>query len=333
MHTRGALEDYCEKWLNSCATAKLIAMEYHLDHRVRLCHESKHKALYSWSLQEVSQNGEQIGLDQVPWNWSLSFSASELRYHKEVNIERESAPKDIIRTSGEVSSTELIRAVLHSGRPAADGIFEPEATYSMFGTNRQIKNFSLVIWPLKGGDSKDSCAVWGCISYTTENDFRAETEDDILQIHVRVSSERFNELRELVNHVHPDSFVIRLGKVAGVYSAWSPSVSTNRIKVLTAEAEHKVDAPNGCEVEPPRLGAVGEFTLIATSRSSLSLRLDPDESAKDDGLANRSEEGRDEPDERVKALTDRLGQIQTALGSLRWPMWLTAILLLFLCLK
>lgn len=308
-------------------------MECHLDHRIRLSQESKYKNLYSWSLQEVSENGEQIGLDQVPWQWSLYFSASELRYTKEVSIQRESAPEDILRNSEGVSSAESISAVLHSGRPSADGIFEREAFYSMFGTNRQIKDFSLVIRPLEEVDSRDACAVWGCISYTSEIDFRTETEDDILQIYVGVSSERFNELRELVNHVRPDVFVIRLGRVAGFYSEWSPSVSTNRIKVLTGGSEHKVEVPDGCEVDPPRLGEVGEFALTATSRNSLKLKRDSDESGEVDELAARNEEGFHEPEQGHDALTERLVRNQKALDRLKWPIWLIVVLLLLLVLK
>lgn len=308
-------------------------MDYHLDHQIRLSEESKYKNLYSWSLQEVSENGEQIGLDQVPWNWSLYFSASELRYHKEVTIKREVDPEDISRASKDASSAESISAVLHSGWQSADGLFEREATYSMFGTNRRIKDFGLVIRPIEDGDSIDACTLWGCISYTSEIDFRTETEDDILQIYVGVSSGRFNELRQLVDHVHPDTWVVRLGRVDGFYSEWSPSVSTNRIKVLTAGSEHKVNVPEGCEVSPRRLGAVGEFSLMTTSRTLLNLKRDSDESEKADELAYGKEEGRHGSDESVNALTERLGRIQTSLDKLKWPMWLIVILLLLLWLK
>ena len=104
-------------------------MDYHLDHRTRLSPESEYKNLYPWSLQEVSENGEQIGLDQVPWRWSLYFSArSELRYTKEVSIQREGAPEDVLRTSEGVSSAESISAVLHSGRPSVDIGQKPRAS-------------------------------------------------------------------------------------------------------------------------------------------------------------------------------------------------------------
>lgn len=308
-------------------------MDYHLDHRTRLSQEGEYKNLYSWSLQEVATNGEQIGLDQVPWRWSLNFYASELRYTKEVKIKRESAPEDIPRTSEGVSSAESIYAVLHSGKPSANGTFVHEATYSMFGTNRQIENFSLVIQPLEGVESKDACVVWGGISYTSEVDFRTETEDDILQIYVTVSSERFNELRDLVNHVRPDVFLIRLGRVAGFYSEWSPSVTTNRIKVLTDETEHKVEVPEGCEVTPPRLGGVGEFSLTMMSRNSLELGRDSDESSKVDELTDRNEKGFPEPAQRRDALVERLAGNQIVLVKLKWPIWLIVVLLLLLLLK
>jgi len=308
-------------------------MDYQLDHQIRLCQETKHKSLYSWSLQEVSENGEQIGLNQVPWNWSVYFSASELRYNKELIIRRESPPEDIFRRSEEISSAESITAVLHSGRLSVGGSFEREATYSMFGTNREIKDFGLIIRPLEEGDSKDSCTVWGCVSYTTEIDFRTETENDTFQIYLELSAERFNELRDLVNHVHPNAFLIRLGRVDGFYSEWSPSVSTNRIKVLTSGSEHKVYAPDGCVIDPPRLGTVGEFSLVATSKNCLELRRDSQDLGEENGLENQNDEDLYQSQERGYALNVRLGQLHQALDKLRWPMWLAVTLLFLLLLK
>lgn len=308
-------------------------MEYHFDHRIRLSQESEYKNLYSWSLQELSETGEQLGSDQVPWQWSLYFSASGLRYNKELSIERQGDPEDILPSQEGVSNTESISAVLHSGVTNADGYFEREAVFSMLGTKRQIKEFSLVIRPLEKEDSEEACGIWGCVSYTSETDFRTETEDDILQISVGVSSERFKDLRDLVNHVRPDVFFIRLGRVSGFYSEWSPSVSTNRIKVLTRGSEHNVELPDGCEVDPPRLGEVGEFVLTAVRRNALELKREPDVWVEEDEQVESEETSIREPEQSSNAIIERLARNQVAIERLKWPIWAIVLLLLLLYLK
>jgi hypothetical protein len=308
-------------------------MEYHFDHRIRLSQESEYKNLYSWSLQEISDTGEQIGSDQVPWHWSLYFSASELRYNKELSIERQGDPEDLLPSQKGVSSAESISAVLHSGVTDADGFFEREAVYSMLGTNRQIQKFSLSIRPLETDESNEVCSVWGGVSYTSEIDFRTETEDDILQISVVVSPERFKEFRDLINHVRPDVFFVRLRWVSGFYSEWSPSISTNRIKVLTRGSEHKVEAPEGCEVVPPRLGEVGEFALTAARRNALVLKREPDVWEEKDELVKTEEAGHSDLEQSPNGLMKQLARNQATLEGLKWPIWAIVILLLLLYLK
>lgn len=63
-------------------------MDYHLENEVLLSEKSKYKSLYSWSLQEFNKEGRQIGADQIPWEWSLYFTASELRHDHSININR-----------------------------------------------------------------------------------------------------------------------------------------------------------------------------------------------------------------------------------------------------
>ncbi|MGO4440312.1 hypothetical protein [Rhizobium sp. RAF56] len=55
--------------------------------------------------------------------------------------------------------------------------------------------------------------------------------------------------------------MFRVGGVEGFYAEWSPSISTDSIKVLTADKEHKVEIPDGCEIQPWRLGKVSEAEL------------------------------------------------------------------------
>jgi hypothetical protein len=51
-------------------------MDYHIDRKVVLSEESEFKNLYKWSLQELDENGKQIGRNLVPWSWSLNFTVT-----------------------------------------------------------------------------------------------------------------------------------------------------------------------------------------------------------------------------------------------------------------
>ena len=65
-------------------------MEYDLDYEIRFnteC-EFKNSYPYPWSIQEFSSDGKKFGQDQIPWNWSLIFSASELRYSRSIGIDK-----------------------------------------------------------------------------------------------------------------------------------------------------------------------------------------------------------------------------------------------------
>ncbi|MGO4642472.1 hypothetical protein AB4Z43_28955 [Mesorhizobium sp. 2RAF45] len=61
-------------------------MENHIDRRIILCPESENKNLFEWSLQEVDADGKKIGLDQVPWEWTLYFTATELTLRDTLTI-------------------------------------------------------------------------------------------------------------------------------------------------------------------------------------------------------------------------------------------------------
>ena len=121
----------------------------------------------------------------------------------------------------------------------------------MFGTDRTISDFGLLIMPLEGEDQQERCTVWGCVSYTTENDFRNETDDDTVSFYLYVRPETFERYTRKITASEVDKAFFRVVGVAGFYSEWSPSVSTDRIKVLTADEEHVVEIPDKCEIAPP----------------------------------------------------------------------------------
>lgn len=316
-------------------------MDYHLEREIRLSEESKYKNLYSWSLQEFNEEGEKIGSDQVPWAWSLYFTASELRHHHSIEIDR-SNESDDEKNNAPVEESETIYAILHPGICRDGKWLEDDTSYSMFGTNRRVKEFGLRIHKLEDDDGKERCSLWGCVSYTTEIDFRDETTEDIVEIYLWLAPNRFNRIVELIKDRRADIVQIRLGGVSGFYSEWSPSISTNNIKILAASEDQKIIFPENCEIVPPRLGDVGEFNISITQRNMINPKQDlrgidinklfeePDDYEEE--VYEGQEITESQPD-KVSLLLTQLGRNEMALAKLRAPLWLIFIVLLLLLIK
>lgn len=249
-------------------------MEFNLDHEIRLNEDPQFKNLYSWSLQEFSIDGTKIGAEQIPWNWGLNFSATEIRYNKTLKIEK---PSNLDEESTNYKSpvqTESITASLYPGVCLDGKSIERSTRYSMFGTKRLVHDFALSIHKLEEGQTLERCNIWSCVSYTYDVDFYDETTPDTVQISIWVSSEKFYSLCKALAQREIDIFQVRLKGVSGFYSDWSPSISTSDIKILTADDEHQVLAPEGCKILPPRVGEVEDFELSIVQRRALNIKQD-----------------------------------------------------------
>src|SRR6185312_16026297 len=69
-----------------------MALDYQLDRKVRFVDESEYKSLYKWSLQEFDETGKKIGQPQVPWSWSLPFTATEVSLSESLKLEHNAPP-------------------------------------------------------------------------------------------------------------------------------------------------------------------------------------------------------------------------------------------------
>lgn len=244
-------------------------MENHIDRRVVLSQDSEFKGLYKWSLQEQDADGKKIGRDQIPWDWGLYFTASELALNDTLAIKPDYLG-DAEDEKMAVREKRFIRAKLYPGDPGDRHRYR-QTSYSMFGTDRTVSAFELFIEQLEDGDKQERCKVWGCVSYTTEIDFRDETTDDTIIFYLYVRPETFARYAERIAASEVDEAVLRVGRVAGFYSDWSPAISTDEIKVLTDHKEHEVEIPSDCEIDPPRLGEVMEIELYLRSISKLEV--------------------------------------------------------------
>jgi hypothetical protein len=251
-------------------------MDFHLERGLRLHTEPKHKNLYKWAINEIGAEGELIGRDQIPWEWTLYFTATSCVLSDSVEISQPlnfnfkvTAQDGTVteKKSGDGKETidqrQVIRVQLRSG----DEDNSRQTTYSMFGTDRVIESFQLHIHQLTDPAEPECCTAWGCVSYTSEGaDFIDETTKDCIVFYFSVKPETFARYAAKIAHGSVDDIVLRVGKVDGFYSEWSPSISTDKVLVLTRGGEHKVTAPLDAQLEPPRLGRVGDAALYINRR-------------------------------------------------------------------
>lgn len=265
-------------------------MDLKLDRKILLTSVDQ-KSLYSWCIQEFGENGEKIGSDQIPWAWGNHFVATSLNY--QVRLRGETKGSSRLRFADEplkatvknnqmsINEEDYITATLQSenGR----------TSYSMFGTDREIKDIVLTIYR-ETKQTKEKCFSWGCPSYELEIDFRDEIQPDTILFNLFLKSDKFNKILELIKTNNINKLIFIPSGVKGFYSEWSPSISTSRIKVLCRDSDHKVEIDKKCKLTAtqqkniPRLDEVLEFQLTILqnqTRNLINLKNNEDEDGED----------------------------------------------------
>jgi hypothetical protein len=293
-------------------------MQFHLERRLRLHTDSEYKNLYSWAIVEIDAQGRKVGQDQIPWPWTLRFSAKSSELSDTIEIKKTSDEQ-------QAAQRHVIRIPLRPSSSRDDGDFFRETTFSMFGTDRTIKNFQLDIHRIADSTAEqESCRAWGSVSYTTEIDFRNETMEDCVVFYLFVSAETFARYAAKIAHGLVDEIILSVGSVAGFYSEWSPSISTRSIKVLTGGSEQSVTMPSGHQFELHKLGHVGDVQLEINRRIEFRKQeVDPDSSAAAEDV------------DTSRLMSDALPktnetQMLRTLASLRKAAWLIASLLMLI---
>jgi hypothetical protein len=236
-------------------------VDFHLTRGLRLHTNPKHKNLYKWAIVETEAKGQQIGTDQIPWHWTLNFTATSCVLGDSIEIESKTAP-----APREIVQRQVIRVQLRPGSPRDDADFFRKTTFSMFGTDRSIQSFELQIHPIVDAAEQESCSAWGSVSYTVEADGRNETTDDCIVFYIILKPETFSRYAAKIAHGLVDEIILSVKSVAGFYSEWSPLISTGHVKVLTRGEEHNITLPAGLQFEPPRLGDVDDVKLYINRR-------------------------------------------------------------------
>lgn len=261
-------------------------MQFHLDRALRLHTEPQYKNLYSWAINEVLEDGQTTGRDQIPWVWTLYFTATECALNDSLSIE----PDYTVHSDSyppKASERQSIRMRLHPGIVRDDGDYWRQTRFSMFGTDRIIKDLFLHIYEITNPDEQEYCKAWGCVSYTSEVDFRDETQDDTLLFNLFVKPQTFARYAEIIRAGSIDKIIFNAGRVSGFYSDWSPSISTHSVKVLTSDKEQRIENTAEQEIDPPRLGDVGQCALHINRLIAFKKQEVEEAAASDQAAENR----------------------------------------------
>lgn len=329
-------------------------MEYELERKIKLSTDSEYESLYKWALQEYDDKDEKVGSSQIPWSWGVDFRTDDLQYIRTIEIGKKSysnlfssddeqyedAKKEDEERRAEVSDNERITGTLHPTQFRWGEWQDDYCSLSMFGTKREIKEIRLDI-RVSDSEEDESCHLWGSPSYTADFDFEERTEDDILFINVIISSDRFNQIAELIRDKKTNSCMVRLSTVSGFYSEWSPAVRADRIKVLCAGSDQAVELPDGCDIDPPRLGRVQEFSLTLSSDNKMDAKKtsELDDEIQEDGSVDKIAGlfGEEEKTENIKNVDDwKIAQIarnQVLLSKIRKLLWIIISLLVLIFLN
>ena len=239
-----------------------------LDYELKVNTESEHESLYSWSINEVKEESKDYLRDWINYQWGNYFTVKDISYssHLECELPHDSDRFDKLTVQEyfkkrneqdfDLTTSENLSGTLTSDK---------DTSYSMFGTDRFIEDFSLFI---RRGDKED-CRVWGQPQNTYEMDFSYDTTPDSIQIVLTLKEDRFDELKQRIINKTISTMDLRIGSVDGFYSHWSPGISASRVKVLTKD--HVLNEPEGLHIS--RLNHVGEWSLHTHSSQETEIKL------------------------------------------------------------
>lgn len=305
-------------------------MKYHLEHEIHLDREKEHESLYTFYLQERARDGKWIGDKLIPWEWDSRFFATDVSHCLTVETDRPGF--DAVDDS--VSAIESITGRLRSAGSQGRNEREYPVAYSMFGTDRSITNIVLEISRLNTEVADERCVIRGFVSYKAEVDFHDETQSDSLYVCVSLKPSSFDKLVHSVQAQQIDELSVGIGHVDGFYSEWSPSISTDHVKVLAGGEQQVVIADVEHDFTPLRLGSVGWFQLIATRRTKLVSEAEsegqPDNAMGDVQPIQSEREIAVQGVRSLDKLTEQVVRSQDLIRALRVPLWIGVMLLLVL---
>jgi hypothetical protein len=298
-------------------------MDSNLDLKVVLNENPESSLLGKWCLDEYDSNDKKVAGDYIPWPWSCYFKSDQLRVVRQLELNRYDKNYELLDKPRSDYKVYLV-GDLRSGRSDEDSFLD-RVSYSMFGTNRKITKFNLYIGSASEQDGLHDCKIYGIPSYDSEDSHsRRQTVDDYFGIDVFISEDELKDIAQAVESKSADSIVLRISRVSGFYSYWSPEITTSHIKILTSY--HTITKPKGSTISPHLVGTADEFWISLTKKSENNLDLEPHTE-----IAENKPEKTDRED--LASLANSVDSLRAITNSLKRPLWLIFIALLIVILS
>ncbi len=236
----------------------------------------------------------------------------------------------------EITELDQIVADLYSGRSADEQLKGWEKIrYSMFGTDRYIHDFSLIIDKLEEDDKIEHCTVTGFPKYTSDDPILSKFEHkDYILIRIALSGSRFEKFAELIKAHNDITLTLELWFPDGFYSltrVFNPEPE-RYIKILTKY--HDITIPEGKAARIlTTLGEVMDFRLgisqnYQRDRYLSQTKAEPIQQQEDDELEAALPSLKYEDN-----ILETLIRNEYSMTQLRTQLWLIFSLLLFISLK
>jgi hypothetical protein len=156
--------------------------------------------------------------------------------------------------------------------------------------------------------------IYAIPSYDSEDsEFRKKTEDDYFGIDIYIHEDELKDIVQAVESKTADSIVLRISRVSGFYSHWSPTIITSNIKILTEY--HTITKPEGSAISPWIIGTADEFWISLTKKPEDNLDLEPEAEIAENNLekAVRGD---------LASLSKSVDSFRDIASSLKYPLWL-----------
>ena len=222
--------------------------------------------MYHWCLNEIGIDGKLQSRDLIPFRWGLYFTGTSLQVSTSVNVERDSKTDEIKSVKTTSIYGKFYSGICRDGENLSDDV-----EFSIFGTDRTVKNFSVTINETTD-DMQEACWLSAFPSYETEDDnFCKYFEDDFIGFQINLSKDKFKQLVNLIENRSIDSIKLITRNVCGIYSDWTPTTTTRSVKVLTTD--NVIDGADIKEFEGTTASLISDFNIEFTTQIPLNIKL------------------------------------------------------------
>jgi hypothetical protein len=302
-------------------------MEYLLEKKVIINRNTKHKSLYSWCLNEQEENSSKAKIDLIPFEWRFWFTGTKLKLSNNLRIKLNNETEH-----HETEKKKTIYGVFKSGAIRENGNFTDIVEFSILGTSRTISEFSLTINEATDS-SGETCWLNAFPSYVSEDaEFRELIEPDYAGFDISISTEKFNELVNLIEHRSIDSIRFSAKDISGIYAEWTPTIKTRTAKILTSN--NTIEGVDLNDFEGTHVGKVGEFDITFFTKASLNIKefSTPFEFENEFGMEELDYDTSENFQKNINS-KEATQKIIQAIKSLKTVLWLIFFTLLLIFLK